>query len=109
MRQLVQLQEKYPDFKALDCEIISIQREEKDGVPGLVKVGERTKAEFQITGDLGKKETRAYSQEGFNTYVIDKNGVVQAILNGVKLKRPSGEKVYQKTKSALAEKVKGGK
>ena len=89
MRQLVELQKSYPKFKESKTEIIAVFREEEEGVEGLKKSKKNVKAEFHLWDDPKSKATKAYSQGSkFTTYVVDKEGVIRAVLDGNLRKRP---------------------
>jgi len=78
MKQLVQLRDAYAKLKQLDTEIIGVFREEKQGREGLTKIRNSTKVKFALVEDLKAEKTGQYSR--FYNYVIDKQGVVQAIV-----------------------------
>ena len=99
MRQLVKLQKQYASFKKLDAELICVLREERDGAEGLKKAQKSTKAAFPIVSDRGAKATKSYSQGGFHTYVIDKEGKIQAVLKGTKTKRPADQPILKELKA----------
>ena len=99
MRQLGQLRGHYKNFQKLDTELICVLREEKGGVGGLKKAYNATRVDFPIVNDLGAKSTKDYSKGGFHTYVIDKEGVIRAVLKGVKTKRPSPEQIMKAVQS----------
>lgn len=98
MRQLVELQKHYGQIKKLDAEIVAVFREEKLGVDGLKRSRNAAKTEFTLLTDLGAKATSAYSQDNFTTYVIDKKGVIQAILPGTLTKRISADEILRELK-----------
>jgi hypothetical protein len=50
--------------------------------------------------DQAPLTTKAYSPEGFHTYVIDPTGTVQVDLPGTKMKRPSPQKIIAALKQA---------
>ncbi|GAA5494749.1 MULTISPECIES: hypothetical protein [Rubritalea] len=79
----------------MDAEVISVFREEKEGVEGLQKTAKRTKASFQLLDDLGATQTKVYSQEGFDSYIIGIDGRVEAKLDGVKKVRPAAKKLVE--------------
>ena len=99
----MQLQKDYAKYKALDTDIVCVLREEKDGVEGAKKMAKKTGAEFPILLDLGKKETAAYSGEGFHTYLIDRMGVLRYDIAGVKAKRPTSAMILDEL-TALSKK-----
>ncbi len=101
MRQLVQLQERYDAFKQLDAEIVSISREEELGVEGLGRIRERQGVEFVLLIDYQNKQTPAYSQGAFLTYIIDKQGAIRAVLPGTTYDRPSGQAILESVQRIL--------
>jgi len=102
MRQLVELQKHYGKIQKLDAEIVAVFREEKLGAEGLKRSRNSARAEFTLVNDLGAKATSAYSRNNFTTYVIDKKGVIQAILPGTLTKRTSADEILRELKK-LAE------
>lgn len=96
MRQLVQLQKSYDKIKKHDAEVVCVMREDEDEIEGLKKSRERTQSEFPLLTDLEGKATSPYSTEGFVTYVIDKQGEIQAVLPGTKTRRPTAAVVLEK-------------
>ena len=67
--------------------MICVFREEKDGPEGAAKAV--AKSGFSpILLDTPVNKTAAYSQTGFATYLIGKDGKVKAELIGTKKKRP---------------------
>ncbi len=93
MRQLVQLQENYAKFQDLDAEILAVFREEEKGTEGLKLSQERVRASFPFLWDAEAKQTAAYSQQGFDTYLIDKRGIIRDRLKGIKVRRPTAEQI----------------
>ena len=81
-----------------------MQREERLGVKGLQKTAEMTKAQFVFLLDYQNKVTSPYSQGAFFTYIIDKSGVIRAILAGTTYDRPTGDRIVE----TLEKLVKGG-
>ena len=55
---------------------------------------------FPLLLDSEPFATKAYSQEGFHTYVIDPQGIVRADLPGTKMKRPGPEKIMAAVEDA---------
>ena len=84
MKQLVELQNKAAEFKALNTEVILIFREEKEGVAGLQKIKAKTKTTFTLGVDLDNAATPAYSYRKmtFDNFVIAKDGKVKSIMDG---------------------------
>ena len=76
-----------------DTEIIAVFREESEGEKGLVMSTENTRATFPLLLDKDAEKTKAYSPDGFDTYLIDKQGKVRSIIQGVKTKRPSAQEI----------------
>ena len=92
---MVQLQKSYKSFEQLDTEIIAVFREESKGIEGLQMSQERIGAKFPLLLDADAAKTAEYSQQGFNTYVIDRQGIVRGTLKGIKTQRPTTEKVLE--------------
>ncbi len=97
MRQLVQLQKQADDFKALNTEMIFVFREEQSGVEGLKKIRDKTKTDFTLTLDLDKQSTKAYSTKKmtFDNFVIDRKGVVQAVIDGTLRERATADELLK--------------
>ena len=93
MRQLVELQKAYKEIQQHDAQVVAVFREEKLGAEGLMRVKKATGVEYPLVLDFEAKHTSRYSQGSFDTYVIDKEGVIRAVLGGTKLKRPGSEAV----------------
>lgn len=91
----MQLQENYEQIQSLNAEVLAVFREEKLGVDGLIKSREKSGSEFPLLLDLGAERTAAYSQSGFHTYVIDRQGKILAILEGTVMKRATVEGVLE--------------
>jgi hypothetical protein len=83
----------------LNTEIVAVFREEKDGVEGLKKAREKTKAAYPFVLDMDAEKTGAYSTEGFSTYIITA-GKVDEELNGTKMIRPNAEKILEALKAS---------
>ncbi|MCP4787176.1 MAG: redoxin domain-containing protein [Fuerstiella sp.] len=97
MRQLVQLQKQADEFKALNTEMIFVFREEKSGVDGLKKIMDGTKTDFTLTLDLDKQSTNVYSTKEmtFDNFVIDRKGIVQAIIDGTLRDRATADELLK--------------
>lgn len=78
--------------------MVAVFREEKLGAEGLSRVKKTTGVEFPLVLDFEAKKTSRYSPDSFDTYVIDKDGVIQAVLSGSKLKRPGSEAILAEVK-----------
>ncbi len=89
------MQKNIDEFKKYETEVISVFREEKEGLVGLKKMQVATKAEFHLWDDTQAQSSKAYSQGKFNTYVIDAEGVIRAVLEGTKARRPPAAAVLK--------------
>ncbi len=85
-RHMRELQKSYPQFKEAGAELVVVFRE--DNVAGVKKAVAQAKAGFPMLVDQGKKQTMAYSPQGYDVYVVAKDGNVAAVLEGTKPKRP---------------------
>ena len=54
--------------------------------------------DFPLVLDLGSKKTSKYSQKGFATYIVDREGKIAATMPGTKMRRPSAKKVLSELK-----------
>lgn len=97
----MQLQKSIEAFKALDVEILSIHREEKEGVAGLKKTAKKTMATYHLSSDLGNTSTGAWSKGGFHSYLVLKDGTLAAELTGTKNDRPTASEILEKAKEVL--------
>ena len=93
MRQLVELQENYEVIQQHDAEVIVVFREDQEEEAGLQKSRQNSGAEFPLLSDLNKESSGAYSSDGFQTYVIDSEGVIRAVLDGTKSDRPMADEI----------------
>ena len=93
MRQLVELREAAEKLSDRNAVVVVVFREENLGVEGLRKSRENTAAKFTLLIDPKSKATSDYSRGGFNTYIIDEQGVVRSVLTGTKVKRPATKAV----------------
>ncbi len=98
MKQIVDLQKHYDAIKDEGAELLVIWREEATGSDGLKKIRDRTKATMPFALDLEAEKTGAYSTEGFDTYVIDEQGKVIAVIDGVKKERAMGDDILSALK-----------
>ena len=87
MKQLVQLQENLAQFKGLRVKVIGLLRNEPLRGEGLKLAQKKTKAEFPLGYDIKAKATRRYAPR-FTIYLIDKSGIIRAILPPEDGKRP---------------------
>lgn len=85
------LQKSYPKMKELGAELVVVYRE--DDAAGVKKAIANAKAEFPMVVDQNKKQTGSYSPVGYDVYVVDKEGVVRAVLEGTKAARPSAKDI----------------
>ena len=108
MRQLVELQQHADEFKALNCEMIYVYREESEGVDGLKKIKESRNPStppFRLTLDFEKKSSKAYSPERmtFDNYVIDSKGTVRAVIDGTLRNRAKAAQILAALKEIQKE------
>lgn len=89
-----------PEFTKLNAELVCVFREEKKGAEGL-KIAIKKTGYETILLDTPAKETLAYSQKDFTTYLIDEKGVIVAEFSGTKTTRPSGAEILEKAKEVL--------
>lgn len=97
MGQLVKLQERADEFRALDTEVIVVFREERDGIEGLKKTREKTKTTFRLGLDLNKDATAVWSskQGQFANYVVDRHGIVRGMVDGDLRDRATADELLQ--------------
>ncbi len=106
MRQLVQSQKRYHEFKKLDAELVSISREENLGVEGLGRIQERQGVKFVLLTDYQNKQTPSYSQGAFLSYIIGKQGVIRAVLPGTTYDRPPVQSILETAQKVLTAEIK---
>ena len=84
MAQLGELEKSAEKFAEHNVEVIAVFREEREGVAGLQKIKDKIEADFTLALDTGKENTGKYSpgRREFASYVIDKSGVIQAVISG---------------------------
>ena len=97
------MQASYDKIQTLNAEIVAVFREEQDGAAGLAKTRANTKVTFPLLLDLGAKETKAYSQNAFTTYLIDPKGIVRGVFSGNKTDRAKTADVVTKLQQLQAE------
>lgn len=88
--------QKYTNrFEELNAELIFIYREESEGADGLKKIKDQVDTDYRLAVDLDKQSTKRYSPKRmtFNNYVIDKKGVVRAIVPGTLKDRATAEEL----------------
>lgn len=100
--QLVQLQEKYADFQDHGTEVIIVFRED-DSAEGLARSRDQAHAEFPLALDVGAVHTSAYSRAGYQTYVIDREGIIRAVLDGTEDERPTAEEILSEVEELPTE------
>jgi len=93
MGQTKLLQKAYDEIQEAGAEVVVVYREEKDGVEGLKQIREITGAKFPLLLDLNNKQTGEYSKTGYTTYVIDSDGKVTDIIDGIKTQRPTVKQI----------------
>ncbi len=94
---MVELNKQKETFDKLNTEIIVVFREENKGVEGLQLTKEKTKSEFTMALDRGKKATPRYSpgRRKFDNYVVGPDGKIVAIIEGSLAKRAKSEKLIE--------------
>ncbi|MFC5050332.1 peroxiredoxin family protein [Rubritalea spongiae] len=100
MVQLVELQKQKQAFEDLDAELISVLRENKEGIAGLKEAYAKTQFDI-ILDDTPATQTKDYSKELWATYFIDKEGIVKAVLTGTKKQRPDAEAVLTQAQASF--------
>jgi|GEM_PF-648612 len=97
MGHLIQLQKHASTFDELNADVLVIFREERSGTDGLKKIKAKTKTTFTLALDLDKKSSSAYSSKksAFDSYVIDRKGVVLTKIDGTKMRRATAEKLIE--------------
>jgi len=82
-------------FAKENVEVIAVFREEQKGVQGLEMIKKQTKTEFALALDTGAKNTAAYSpgRRKFDSYVVDKTGVIRGIVSGDVRNRAKSQKL----------------
>jgi len=96
------MQGKYAEFKQAGAEVVAVFREDSARIDGLKKVREATKAEFPLLTDYEAQKTKPYSSEGYAAYVVDRMGIVRAIVPGTKAGRPDVDKLLEAVKMLSA-------
>ena len=71
-------------FEEQGVEVVAVFREEKLGVKGLQMIKDQTKTDFTLAIDTPAKATADYStgKKKFHNYVVDKNGIIQGVIDG---------------------------
>ncbi|WP_158265226.1 peroxiredoxin family protein [Blastopirellula marina] len=99
MKQVTDLQKHYDAIKDAGAEVLVVFREEATGAEGLKKIREKTKATMPFALDLQAEKTGEYSPEGFDTYILDEEGKITAVLEGTKPDRPLGDEILSKLRN----------
>ena len=98
MRQLGELKRNAAQqFEEMGVEVVAVFREERQGVNGLKRIKTKTKTDFRLALDTPAKATKAYSngRKEFDSYVIDKDGVIQGIVDGSVTSRARAEQLLK--------------
>ena len=98
MKQLGELKRNAAQqFEEMGVKVVAVFREEKQGLDGLKRIKANTKTDFTLALDTPTKATKAYSngRKEFDNYVIDKNGVVQGIVDGTVKSRARAEQLLK--------------
>ncbi|QDT66979.1 peroxiredoxin family protein [Calycomorphotria hydatis] len=93
------LQQSYDQIKEAGAEVVVVFREERDGAEGVMKSRRASSATFPMLVDKNAAATPDYSTSGFAAYIVDGDGVIQAILPGTKKNRPDTKKILDSVKS----------
>ena len=94
MAQLVQLQENLGALiKKHNANVLVVLREESEGQDGLKKVVAQTKTTFTLALDRNAEKTKRYSpgKMDHDSYIIDSEGVIRAILAGTRYHRAQSD------------------
>ena len=96
MQQLVELQQHYVAVQAAGGEIIAVFREQGPAATGLENCQKNSGAQFLLWNDPQAAATPDYAvgESVFNTYLIDQQGTIRAILSGTTYDRPSGDQIF---------------
>ena len=97
----MQLQKNKAKFDELGIQMISVFREEEDGPAGAMKTTKKT-GFTPILLDTPADKTKGYSQGGFFTYLIGKDGTILAELSGTKKTRPTAEAIISEAEKVFA-------
>jgi hypothetical protein len=73
--------------------VLVIFREESEGQAGLRKVVQQTQTDFSLALDANAEQTKGYSPGHMvhDSYIIDTEGVIRAILAGTRYDRAQAE------------------
>ena len=84
----------------MGIQMLCVFREEKKGPKGAQKATEKSGFSPNLL-DTPTNLTKSYSQKGFSTYLIGKDGKIKAIISGSKIKRPNAEVIIEKAKEVF--------
>jgi len=98
MGQLVKLQKGYGRFSEAGAEVLVVFREERGGIKNLKKAELSSGGKFPLLLDDGGAQTKIYSESGYDTYIVGKDGKVAVKLEGSKEIRPTDEDVLKALK-----------
>jgi thioredoxin-dependent peroxiredoxin len=96
------LQGKYADFKQAGAEVIAVFREDSGRLDGLKVVREASQAEFVLLTDYEAQRTTVYSPDAYTAYVINRRGIVSAVVSGTQAQRPDVAKLLEAVKLLAA-------
>ena len=100
MGQVRQLMAVSSQLQAANTEVVIVFRElqpgaeEAQGIDGLRRFQQQANAPFTLATDFGSRQTDRYSPNGnFSTYILDEQGRILSVLEGVKYIRPSAQAI----------------
>lgn len=100
MDQVRQLAGMSSQLQAANAEVVLVFRElqsgaeEAQGVDGLRRFQQQANTPLTLATDFGSRQTERYSPQGnFSTYIIDEQGRIVSVLEGVKYIRPSAQAI----------------
>jgi peroxiredoxin len=85
---MLDLQQRYRDFREEGAEVVAVFREEESELRALRILRTTTRAEFPLLSDYLSKQTGGYSPTGYAAYVIDRQGKIRAVIPGTLTDRP---------------------
>ena len=90
IQQLVQLEQQKQSIQSLNTEIITVFTEDKKQIEGLNLTVKKAKTDTILLTDLNSEHTKQYTSQGYDTFIIGKNGKILARIDGKKYNRPTG-------------------
>lgn len=86
------------ELEKSNARVLVVFREEEEGQQGLRKIRKHVTADFTLTLDLHAEQTADYGMgpPTFETFLIDPEGVIRAIISGTTYDRPRGEDIVRK-------------